>query len=488
MAPQTRKNTLARGRVADVAKAVGIFSREADEYAIRDFDDFTKIAMDRSLEAAYPSILALGRRLRGGGVSAGSWRVETADTGNPWQVALSATHAHGWGFIYVTSLKIRIPEGRLALYAPDFDPEKIRSEGLAQGMTGDELEMDIISAELMAEIGAKEKLFRSRTLPDGVDADLVDKVDGVLVAAFRSGDRRKGPVDGHLEEYVPTLDNIAKGAYVSGMIVKVRPDHLLEDGRPMFKGTTGIDLRHHSAAYEAMKALRNAFGATGLLDEVRQRGMEVADRDYETVGGDLSDIALAEAAQGCVFQDGGLAAEITADTCANLWEIGLVRNFAERREELLTCIPMLARHGHTSRENEYQCNDGRTCMWLPPQEGPIKVLMRNQHGTYGIEITNGLDPEALPDEERLVLTLSRIGHPDLAEDDFSLPGIFNSPNLYRSADFLGTYSVARDGACSIMIRPHFSDRSIRDINGVTGLIETVAVCLEEDYGAEPPSP
>jgi len=488
MASRMKKHVLTKGKDADVKKAIAEFVQETDPDLVQNFTDFTKIAMDRSLEAAYPSILALGRRLRGGGASSPGWRFEAADTGNPWQVAFSATHQDGWGFVYVTRLGIDIPEGRLSEYAPDFDAEKIRAEGVAEGLDEDMIEMDVMTAGFMAEAKAKEKLIANRTLPAGVDPHLCDDVDKVMVVAFRSADGNMGPVDGHLQDYASTLDAIATDGYLSGLVVETRPDFLQENGEPLYKGTVGINLRHNAAAFPSMSVLRDAFDAAGMLDDVMKRGMKVAKRKYEEIAERRSALALAEAAQGSVYQDGGLAGDIASDTCSRLWSIGLTRSLARSTAELRSCLAPLAEHGHTSRESEYECNDGRTCMWIAPQVSPAKILMRTQHGTYCVEITNVPHVEAVADMDRIVLTACRIGDSGLREDAFDLRAIFNSPGLYRSEGFLGSYVIDENGTCSVLIHPRFSDRAIRDLNGITGLIGTVAVCLDEDYGTKAPAP
>src|SRR5690606_26494884 len=59
----------------------------------------------RSMEAAWPSMLSLGRGLEGREFHSRDWAFRQAVTGNPWHVCFVAENADGCGYLYVLELE-----------------------------------------------------------------------------------------------------------------------------------------------------------------------------------------------------------------------------------------------------------------------------------------------------------------------------------------------------------------------------------------------
>lgn len=415
----------------------------------------------RSMEAAWPSMLATGRRLASEGPqSADGWEFEAAKTGNPWQVAFTARKGgEAAGLLYVSTLEKERTEAAAAAREARF--------AQAYGMADPAERMKAISQALVGEIVEDEKA--TELTDEYRNPSEVKRAGKVSVHVFKDGGELEFH-DGFTQPLADVLDAVGKGDWCHGVIGEMRPTGDYEGVEPC---ESSLDrCSQMSAAVEALKVLGKAIDAAGFTRDVYARGREVASWSYTHFGEEAA-ARLAEAAQVSVYADSGFAAQHSWETVWEFWKDSVEVDLSSRAGQIAEAVAMLRDGGYVSMENRYDCNDmddfahvvmdgpNFGTLWLQTQNGRYGVRFHEKDGAFGH------------------VTLARVGE-----------GFGRSPLGIDPAEkgFLGAFQAnphrpegPRKFLASLMGR--FHDRTVRDINNIMLTLESVHCCLKEDLSA-----
>ena len=418
---------------------------------------------NRSLEAAAPSMLKLGRRLSEEPFSTRKHFFEQVTTENPWHVAFVAREElKGAGYLFVIELdKVKTPEAEAReqaefakFYSIEDPQERLRA----------------ISERLIGDILQEEKTLTLTS--DFLDPALVSSVDLVKVYAFADDEGNKPAA---YSDTAPTLakvlESVSEGKWSHGTVGEFRPtkDHL-----ELEPSDSSNRIMSVSGALAALNALSDGFHALGLDNEVKSRGDIVAGWSYIHFGED-KDVRLAEEAQGAVYSDSGIAGPISFDVTWEFWKNVTEVDLSARAEQIAEVIDMLKEHGFTSLDNQYECNDmddfGHVAM-DGPKTGTLWV--RTQNGHYGVRFADS-------GGHLTKLVMARVSEADfgraplvIAQEGGGFLGSFDA--VQAEGKWVPRFVTSRIG--------RFHDRTIRNINNVLLTLESMHCCLEEDLASE----
>ena len=443
------------------------------------FHDIISAAMQVSVDMSWPAIRALAQKVRDEGpVEMRGWRFAAAPLPDPWQIGLTAERddaSGGWLYNCVIH--------------PDLNETGLeqRKEMLAS------MEADGVPfGEVMVKRLRAEKDLRATRPELFTPPDECRRVRQFWVLPYIH--------NGGLPEIVEDKYSHAdlRGTvgqtnfnenFVAGSIVSVRPAFSLavdlkDDANPPDIPVSST-VSDAPAALEAMELLTAALRYTGISEIAEARTTSLAGTRYSFIG-EKEDMLGDSVGAAAAFRSKGLVGSLVGRSCMDLWTAAIGADFTHRRDVFARMIAMLEANGHVSRETEYDCNDLNDLTYLERRDETGGVVwMRTQNGLYRIDFE---DDPLTSSPRRLVLSAQ---HRPVGADDFDYDRDPHAPVLPSDRGFLGRlhwhdeeerFVVNYSGA--------FSNRTVKDVNGILGAISTVSWSLVQDYGdvADPPTP
>lgn len=409
----------------------------------------------RSVEAAWPSMLAIGRRLaESGPMVADQWRFEATETGNPWQVSFAARQGGAdSGVLFVIDLVKERTEAALAARnallaaATENADVSARRSALAK-MLIDEIVADDAATAVTEQYRDPAGLTRARQ---------------VSVYAFKDKDALDFH-DGYAEPLAATLEAAGKGAWSGGLVARCSPtpDHLAIEPREELSDRPP----EMAAALGCLRVLSSAISAAKLEKEVRDRGRLVASWAYQHCSDEM-DAHLAEAAQVAVYCDSGFAAQHSWETVWEFWKDAVEIDLTARVGEIHEIVAMLRDGGYVSMRKRYDCND--------MDDHACVVMDDRKFGTLWLETPNGKYCVRFgQDSETLThVALARVDKV-LGRTPLVLP---------MQSGFLGSFKAGPGRRYLADRMGRFHDRTVRDINNILLTLDSVHCCLKEDRAA-----
>lgn len=458
---------LAAARDCDVeASMAAYFASRGSADAAYGLSTLVSTMFQRTAEAAWPSMLTLGRRLEAGeSMRSGNWTFEAVRTGDPWNVAFVAEDESGCGFLYVLDLEKERSEARKAeVSARVEEARRIEDPEARRAAVAKALIDDILADEEAVAVGSDYK-----------DPSEVSAVDKVRAYAYR-GCEPASFYDGYSMTLPNLLDRIGGKEYAHGGIAECRPTKAVSGLEP--RGTTER-CPQTAAVLSALGVLGSGLETAGLMGDVRARGGTIERWRYPNYG-DEDNGKVIEAAQGAVCADSGFAGPTCADIAWDFWRSAVETDLSSRSAALGEVVAMLREAGHVSTETRYDCNDmdDFAHVVMDGRDGFGTLWMRTQNGEYGIRFRQTSD--AL-DHVVLARVSSGFGTTPLGigEDE---PG------------FLGAFTPATKppggGVAPMVARKmgRFHDRTIRDINNILLTLDTIHCCLQAEMKANRTNP
>lgn len=427
-----------------------------------ELSDIITTVFHRSIEAAWPSMLTLGRRMQAGWTaSAAGWTFRTVDTGNPWHVAFAAGKAGtDSGFLFTCVLE----KERSAAFK---EARAARSSGIMKNLDVAE-RRKLLATEIIGEIMEEEKalafdpgLFR--------DPAEVEAVDQVKIHVFRGTDKPDF-YDGNADRIEDLLPLVRDDSYSSGLVATCTPTDDRLDSEPSASASDRCS--ETATTLAALRVLETGLEQAGLLKAVYERSELVSSRRYLHFGDELS-VHLAEAAQMAVYADSGFAGPHSFETVWEFWKDAAGFDLTRIAGKISETAAALVASGHGSREAGYECNDGRDHVFATARPSFTLLWLTTQGGKYGILVNRG------PDGEPSHFSLSRI------KDFFGKSAAAIDP---EGAGFLGSFEAVLPGDDGLtrfgaVKMGRMTDRAIRDLNNILISLDSVHTCLKEDTRA-----
>jgi hypothetical protein len=230
-----------------------------------------------------------------------------------------------------------------------------------------------------------------------------------------------------------------------------------------------------AGALDALEAVGRVARSVGG-EAFARRAEEVGSSMVGSLSEDAWERSLLEAGMGAVHADGGLVGEATRAAVTRAWMHSVRLAIPRLMEHLLEARGHLERNDHFGLKTEFDCNDGRTRMWVNEHPGVFKdAYMTSQHGQY-LGRVQGEDDD--------LLTLARLGSPNRAIYGFDVEAAATEGN----PGFLGRYRVTPDGKAEVLAAPVLTDRAVLDLSDIDSLAASVACCAAEEYGTDAPAP
>lgn len=290
----------------------------------------------------------------------------------------------------------------------------------------------------------------------------------VRCAAFGSKDGNmpaEWSVDGFssLEEVMKT--GFRKG-YQPTQVFKVRPCYSFDMG---WRNNPEIDISAWVANYGSALMALHVTGIfieeAGLLDEVEKRSLERCSIQYGYIGDDQN-TPIIEAGAAAVNVTGQVTLASYMDV-GQFWRQTAAIDVRSGESDYDIMIRMLRDNGHTSPDNEFQCNDADDYSWLQELEDGEGILwVRGQNGQYRVDYKRD------GDDVFTALKVSRC-----AEHEFNATEALAVTDPGYVAAFRLEEGIMVPGKF-----PSMTMRRIRDLNNVLFTLRSVTCCLEEDYG------
>ncbi len=455
---EIEKHDLPPGNDLDPAASLDAYLATVPVRYADHFEPLVKIVADRAMEVAYPFLLKAARETRGGPVRMeDGWTYASADTGNPWRPALFVGRPDGSGYLCAFEIDVDVPPAALAAFDPSFPVKE--DEGF---------DLDTFFARMDAE----RRLVERGVVAGMPDPDSVAEVDRVSVHAVRPAG---APLTSLGNLYPRTLAETVAGAasdtYCGGRILRTKADGIGSktsyDGEIML--TAGV--------LDALEPLGRVAAHVAAPRALAARNAEVGARRVTTLSTKGWERALLEAGIAAVHRDGGVVGSTTRDVMTRTWLHGVCAGLGRHVEELGQAQQILEARGHVADGDRYDCNDGRTGMWVAEgPDGGTDAFVRSQGSTCV--------SRRVEDADGTVVTMARLGDWRVPIDD---PVVAAATDL-DSPGFLGRYRVHADGTATVLDAPAFSDLAVMNLNDTVLNVSSVACCAEEEYGAAAPAP
>lgn len=443
--------------MASYFAAVGPHDKETG----RDLSTLVSTMFQRTIESAWPSMLALGRLLKSGNrLHSRDWAFSTADTGNPWHVAFVAEDNAGCGLLYVCGLEKERTQAATAREARRLEEARM-IEDVAERRAAI---ARILVGSILVEDGSAAAEADYKAPSD------VSSLDGVKVYAYR-GSESPGFYDGFSTRLPELLSKAGKGNYVQGVIAECRPT---KDRYGMEPSGSVERCSQTAAVLSAMDTLYSGLDAAGLMKDVHARAKAVSDWQYPNFGSEANG-HVTEAGQAAVYADSGFAGPTCFDVAWEFWKDTAETDLTRKINEIHEIIKMLRENGFVSYDFRYACNDmdDFAHVVMDSSRGFGTLWLETQNGRYAIRFRQ--DRDGLSH-----LVLARV------EDGFGVTPIGIDEN---EPGFLGAFALspfpADDGKrrMSSHMMGRFHDRTVRDVNNILLTLDSVHCCLKEDLRA-----
>ncbi len=448
------EHDLTLAREVDVDAALDAYERGMPAIYARRFHDIVGMVADRAMEVAYPFLLQAARGARGKPVEIGDgWTYASADTGNPWRPAVFVRRPDGFGYLCGLELDVKATPEALAAMDPTL---------VGEGRS---------ISRIVARINAEKRILDQGVVKDMPDPGSVTGIRAASVHAVkapRGGPREMGNI--YPASLKDTLATIASGGYAQGRVLAFKPDGRLP------KMTRDSQVTLTAGALDALEAVGRAAMAAGGEDAFRGRAEEVGASMAGSLSEDAWERSLLEAGMGAVHADGGLVGDRTRAAVTRAWMHSVRLAVPRLIEHLQEARGHLDRNGHHGPKTEFDCNDGRTRMFVNEHPGACKdAFMTSQHGLYLARVQGGDDG---------LLTLARLGSPNRSIYGFDVDAAATEGN----PGFLGRYRVTPEGKAEVLAAPALTDQAILDLSDIDSMAASIACCAEEEYGSEAPAP
>jgi hypothetical protein len=423
-----------------------------------------------AIDMMWPSILDAARRLPAlGAIEFGDWRIRPIVTGVHSEAFVieqiltsegEALHGNGGGYVFHLKLeRIMSEEGEKKI--KELDREEIDS--------GDPAER-------------RNRLVRSMFHPSPARAaveqdpanylpkEFCTEVEEITCIAFKSKTGRNPEGYDGYDSFSDDLEKIlASGfeGYQHGEIFEYHPSRLSPDGDESPSLPSSWGLRNTAAAAYSMRTLSEALSALGYGADIAKRTQEHGDVHYLQYSREAGCL-LRTIGAGAVFRDGGQFGEHAHAAAIGFLTRTATSDISRRMGELGELANYLEEGGHTTPDNEYECNDADDFGHIVGNDdGTRSLFIRTQHNQYRIDIV---------EEEGRIAGVS-LGI--IPEDQFDAPMPY-----VGDKGFLGYFAADEDG----MIIGHNVDllhmTRLLGFNDLAFTIESMHCCWEEEHGQD----
>lgn len=453
---------------------------------VRNLPALTSAAALVSVELTWPAVLKLARKLRDEGpIAQAGWVFRSVDSGRHDYLAFVAEHEdQPGGWLYNSKIAmVMTPEGKEALKTADEAMRLELVEAQALLPEADRKPVNRFTTAFMDDSPAKVAVIADPA--NYLHQDDCDSIDKLSVCAYF----RDGMPPSYSDLGRDTLDEVLADfdkSYILTRVVEARPSvHRrlgLQRNPLMPSQRVAGDI---PASIEGMRVMGLGIVAAGLAGVVDARLSELSGVRYEHVGNELEG-TIDALGMSAVVRDRGLVGRNVEDTIISLWFAAAASDAKKTSEDFNIVLRLLREHGHTTNDNEFECNDAEDYYFVQDfGDGRGILWLRTQHGQYRIDFEEDVDGGPLR-----TMVISAQHDPSLEYGGEDIEG------FEYSFDAAAAVGPGKEGFLArfvwddenevyhLMDAGSFSGRTIRDLNVLMRSMPSVSCCLEDQYPAE----
>jgi len=459
--------TLPTGESIDLAGEVSTFFTVAGSRDVESGFEFSKVAFDRIMTAASPSIVDMVRAVSGRRPNAfehSPWKIRKVKLADRWSIGLSLEDEQGCGYAFIAKLKPPQTAADLVRSSVSMEPMMLRFRLQRQGLSPEEVERRI-AAEPAIDEQALLRRFIDQGFPEHLpDPDTVSAVGEVLVIRH----------EGDLAKALADVKKTYRHDRVLGRFNPPRQDR--DDGN--WAMGAGTECNDPTGWVGALSALGQASLATGHFADIAERAREVGRRNYVTFSwDDQAHLSKERLGQAFALLDGGMPGQEAKEFVAGFGAAMAARVMTDRLSDTIDVRDGLLAGGHANAKNAFEFNDLDNHLHLTKVGDHDVIWVRDQHGKLMIVLKDG--PDGI---ERMGLArIDMPGSPKPAEIARLLANPDATANELSFKGFRGTYRATADRLGLVPDVPmEVTKRAIWDVNLLSIVMDGGSISLEEE--------